>query len=713
MKKISLCFFVQLFLALVTLCNLHSKLSSISYLPSSKLTSTSTGNFNLPVRACDYCDFLNQTAAANSDFSYTEKMGNDSTVACITRRGTPGNVHYEVIAGRESSPVTFINENDADAYSRWLGKKVIVDSIPNDQEISTCYSLLVTHSSTFIGNGSCSLALSPIAHRLFSDHWKEIAWGAAVFLTVGMVEENRFLAENPESTEHEASSSSTQELPKNDEDKENASDRSTLRERPNCWFEDPDIFPQEKKVPHDQEQIPFEETAAYQIALNNNKGCILTKSMLLEAKIRYENAESSFTEKAANLATLTEDKPKSENTFTLGVWSPSKKVRETAAQAKAAAEETEKKVILATTQLKNAKKELDSAKEELAKTQYFYLLDLAQRLDSLQWQLLQQLHFWTLGKDAYFPLNIHTREDVDETINLLIKTAKEFETLWHNNLPGISGEKEKLRYASLSSEEKTAELYLIAGIQGPTFSPKEESFIENNILELLNECRSTRKLEEIIKQDQQKKYGCVKTYEEYLWMMKNKLREFCPNSIYTGERHAIEKRLTHYLLQEKKMRASWITYLFETFTHKAEAETTLDTQPSEYSFTLDNCNETSKKLTTLKEAEQLTQSTRERLNLIALPSLEQKQEKLPSINFTDLLETLSPTKLKENEALGLSNSNEAIFDRYQYEQELSRIWTKQIIDEIKSDRTLMPLKISLESFFSEENEKTLTTQESF
>ncbi|MFI0347300.1 MAG: hypothetical protein ACH346_00815 [Chthoniobacterales bacterium] len=62
------------------------------------------------ITAATYCSFLNSAAAAiDEHYLYNEAMGEDPNIACITRTGGPGQWHYEVIAGREDIPITYVN----------------------------------------------------------------------------------------------------------------------------------------------------------------------------------------------------------------------------------------------------------------------------------------------------------------------------------------------------------------------------------------------------------------------------------------------------------------------------------------------------------------------------------------------------------------------------------------------------------------------------
>ncbi|MFI0347678.1 MAG: hypothetical protein ACH346_02735, partial [Chthoniobacterales bacterium] len=73
------------------------------------------------VTAANYCNFLNHRATASDpDHLYSETMGSDPLVGCITRVGAPGQWHYEVVAGRENVPITYITQINKARYSDWL-----------------------------------------------------------------------------------------------------------------------------------------------------------------------------------------------------------------------------------------------------------------------------------------------------------------------------------------------------------------------------------------------------------------------------------------------------------------------------------------------------------------------------------------------------------------------------------------------------------------
>lgn len=68
------------------------------------------------ISTAEYCDFLNQTAAENSYHRYDDIMASDIKVASIVQLGRPGCYHYEVIAGRENFPVSYVGKADRFAF---------------------------------------------------------------------------------------------------------------------------------------------------------------------------------------------------------------------------------------------------------------------------------------------------------------------------------------------------------------------------------------------------------------------------------------------------------------------------------------------------------------------------------------------------------------------------------------------------------------------
>lgn len=77
----------------------------------------SNDEHNMVVSATQYAAFLNTAAKSDPHHLYDEKMTSDRDTACIVRLGLPGNFHYETIAGRENSPVCYVNKDDNFFYS--------------------------------------------------------------------------------------------------------------------------------------------------------------------------------------------------------------------------------------------------------------------------------------------------------------------------------------------------------------------------------------------------------------------------------------------------------------------------------------------------------------------------------------------------------------------------------------------------------------------
>ena len=80
----------------------------------------------------EYCEFLNEEAVVDALGFYDEKMGNQTTgyrlqatgseitTASLIRSGNPGNYHYEVMDGKENSPINYVSQNTAMCYCDWL-----------------------------------------------------------------------------------------------------------------------------------------------------------------------------------------------------------------------------------------------------------------------------------------------------------------------------------------------------------------------------------------------------------------------------------------------------------------------------------------------------------------------------------------------------------------------------------------------------------------
>lgn len=200
MKTLSLKtkFLLSYFLSVFLVCSVHAEAG---------LPLASSSSCNMTVRACDYADFLNHVAVTDSNFFYQEKMRSDSQSASIVRLGTPGNFYYEVIAGRENDPITFVSANNAESYCCWLGSKAETCSMVAGEKISKQNLSSFTFDSSFLANGSSSfdlfLSSSPTLSLAFSSknpsslskdekfyYSLATALACVAFGTTGMVGEN-------------------------------------------------------------------------------------------------------------------------------------------------------------------------------------------------------------------------------------------------------------------------------------------------------------------------------------------------------------------------------------------------------------------------------------------------------------------------------------------------------------------------------------------
>ncbi|MFI0348652.1 MAG: hypothetical protein ACH346_07820 [Chthoniobacterales bacterium] len=79
------------------------------------------------ITAANYCDFLNKKAVNDEQHFYNDEMGSDPDAACIMRRGHPGEYFYEVIAGRENFPISYINEISKEDYCNYFQNTQLSD----------------------------------------------------------------------------------------------------------------------------------------------------------------------------------------------------------------------------------------------------------------------------------------------------------------------------------------------------------------------------------------------------------------------------------------------------------------------------------------------------------------------------------------------------------------------------------------------------------
>ena len=94
------------------------------------------------VTASEYAAFLNQNAATDPDHLYDEKMQTDPEVACILRLGKPGNYFYEVIAGKENFPVTYMSKTNKDFYC-------VATGLPTTETEATAENFIKSNRDAF------------------------------------------------------------------------------------------------------------------------------------------------------------------------------------------------------------------------------------------------------------------------------------------------------------------------------------------------------------------------------------------------------------------------------------------------------------------------------------------------------------------------------------------------------------------------------------
>ena len=66
------------------------------------------------VTASDYCNFLTEVATSDPNGLYDEKTDK------VVRIGEPGLYRYDVVGGKENSPITFVDQSSALCYCGWL-----------------------------------------------------------------------------------------------------------------------------------------------------------------------------------------------------------------------------------------------------------------------------------------------------------------------------------------------------------------------------------------------------------------------------------------------------------------------------------------------------------------------------------------------------------------------------------------------------------------
>lgn len=132
----------------------------------------------LKIRAEDYCAFLNDVAASDPDDLYDQKLSSDPLVSSIVRTGEPLNYHYEVIAGRENLPISYLNSFDEEAYYQWLKNSQLSSDQNNITFLNALESNLSSHflktnrSEFCLERANLGLSLSPQKQR--SRYWNKI-----------------------------------------------------------------------------------------------------------------------------------------------------------------------------------------------------------------------------------------------------------------------------------------------------------------------------------------------------------------------------------------------------------------------------------------------------------------------------------------------------------------------------------------------------------
>lgn len=91
----------------------------VALISSSLVAETRSFQQNI-VTASEYCEFLNAVAVVDAAPFYNEEMIFSSQGASILCLGKPGNYHYQVIEGRENSPMNGVNFFSEVSYCNWL-----------------------------------------------------------------------------------------------------------------------------------------------------------------------------------------------------------------------------------------------------------------------------------------------------------------------------------------------------------------------------------------------------------------------------------------------------------------------------------------------------------------------------------------------------------------------------------------------------------------
>ena len=115
------------------------------------------------ITASEYANFLNAKAINDTQNLYSEKMMSDPGSACIIRRGSPGNYFYEVIAGREIFPITYVTKHAAEEYFTWLQQQQAADGL------ATALGMQCDNDDIFIASQCGGVSILIQSNRLSLD----------------------------------------------------------------------------------------------------------------------------------------------------------------------------------------------------------------------------------------------------------------------------------------------------------------------------------------------------------------------------------------------------------------------------------------------------------------------------------------------------------------------------------------------------------------
>jgi|GEM_PF-3239860 len=154
----------------------------------------------MPVTIGEYADFLNAVAPADPHVLYHETMKE------VIRIGEPGDYHYEIVAGAENLPITFVTWLDAARYCNWKehGSPSREEVRPETTETGS-YTLNDTMTEFVMKNEGAHYVLPTREDDGFDD--PTLASNALGFCVIETVQGNQFNAPNllqasyPDSTE--------------------------------------------------------------------------------------------------------------------------------------------------------------------------------------------------------------------------------------------------------------------------------------------------------------------------------------------------------------------------------------------------------------------------------------------------------------------------------------------------------------------------------